>query len=299
MNPLRRAPLAIGSLLLLAAQAQAWPGDAMTAISRDACRLLPSSLARLLTAREREVQLAAARLAPELASALAQDHASGVLRPETLALVDGEIDQVVLLLREQRVSEGLVRLGGLVRVAGDLSDPVLAAGAGGWPPGLEREYYALFAANFAQMPVVLDDPRALRISRRELGGVLQSLVSRSRGQTGTLLTELVRDGRVVSHRALDFRSPAWAVSSLAYSRAVTATAAIWLVAWREVRGDQTRMRQARPVAPKDAPPRPGAGIPAGIPAGTPTDAAPVGAASAGGPPAAAPANDRPLQPEAP
>ena len=293
MSPLRRALLAIVSLLLLAARAQAWPSDAMTAISRDACRLLPGSLARLLTAREREVQLAAARLAPDLASALAQDHAKGALRPETLALVDGEIDQVVLLLRERRVSEGLVRLGSLVRVAADLSDPLLAAGSEGWPPGLEREYYALFAANFAQMPVVLDDPRALQLSRRELGGLLQSLVSRSREQTGTLRAELVRGGRVVSHRALDFRSPAWAVSSLAYSRAVTGTAAIWLVAWRDVRGDQTRMRRAHEVAPKDAPPRPGAGIPSS----KPIDAAPANAAPAGGPPAAP--SDRPLQPEAP
>ncbi len=211
-------------------------------------------------------------------------------------------------MRERRVSEGLVRMGGLLRVVADLSDPVLAAGPEGWPPGLEREYYALFAANFTEMPVVLDDPRALRLSRRELGGLLQSLVGRSRAQAPTIRGALVRGERVVSHKALDFHSPAWAVSSLAYSRAVTATAAIWLVAWREVRGDQTRMRQAHEVAPKDAPPRPGAGIPTppGAPAATapaaaaPAAAAPAGTAGGGGQPQPSPVNDRrSLQPEAP
>jgi hypothetical protein len=300
----RRGPLVICALLLLAARAQAWPGAAMTAIGRDACRLLPGSLARLLAARENEVQRSAAQLAPELTAALARDHAAGVLRPETLVLVDAEIDQVVLLLRERRVSEGLVRLGGLVRVAADLSDPVLAAGDAGWPPGLEREYYALFAANFARMPVVLDDPRALQLSRRELGGLLQSLASRSHEQTPTIRAELVRGGRVVSHKALDFRSPAWAVSSLAYSRAVTGTAALWLVAWREVRGDTTRMQRAHEVAPKDAPPTPGAGIPApagAVPAGSaPAGITPADSAPLAGPPAAPTVNDRSsLQPEAP
>ncbi len=81
--------LAIPVLLLLAARAQAWPGEAMLAIGRDACRLLPGSLSRLLADREREVQISAAQLAPELARALARDQAAGALQPETLALVDG------------------------------------------------------------------------------------------------------------------------------------------------------------------------------------------------------------------
>jgi hypothetical protein len=274
VNPLRQALLAVPALLLFAIPAQAWPGEAMAAIGRDACRLLPASLSRLLADRERQVQLAAAQLAPDLTSALARDRVDGVLQPETLALVEREIDQVVLLLHERRVSEGLVRMGGLLRVTADLSDPVLAAGAEGWPPGLEREYYALFSANLPRMPVVLDDRKALSLSRPELGGLLQALAWRSREQAPTIRVELLRGGRVVSHQSLDFHSPAWAISSLAYSRAVTGTAAIWLVAWREVRGDQTRMRRAQEVAPRDAPPRPGAGI-------------------------RAPVNDRSLQPEAP
>ena len=53
----------------------------------------------------------------------------------------------------------------------------------------------------------------------------------------------------MDHRRLDYRSPAWAVSSLAYSRAVTGAAATWLAVWREARGDTTRTPRAREVGP--------------------------------------------------
>ena len=67
--------------------------------------------------------------------------------------------------------------------------------------------------------------------------------------------ELFVNGRVVDHRRLDYRSPAWAVSSLAYSRAVTGAAATWLAVWREAHGDTTHTPRARELRPEpDAPP---------------------------------------------
>jgi hypothetical protein len=168
-----------------------------------------------------------------------------------MAALDAQADRVVELLREGRVSQGLVRLGGLLRIPADLSDPVLAVGPEGWPPGLTREYYALFAANLGRMPVVLDDPEALKLGRRDLPAFWQSLLERSRVQAPVIRAELFREGRVVDHRRLDYRSPAWAVSSLAYSRAVTAAAATWLAVWREARGDTTRVPRARVVGPEE------------------------------------------------
>jgi hypothetical protein len=170
-----------------------------------------------------------------------------------VAALQAETGRAVALLEEGQVSQGLVRMGGLLRIPADLSDPVLAVGPEGWPPGLTREYYALFAANLGRMPVVLDDPKALQLGREELPALWQSVLDRSRAQAPVLRTELFRDGRVVDHRRLDYRSPAWAVSSLAYSRAVTAGAATWLAVWREARGDTTKTpREVKPVAPKEA-----------------------------------------------
>jgi len=250
----RRLLPALGTLLLLAPLAGAWPAEVKTAIGRDARRLVPRSLSRLLAEREPQIRDETARFPPELARALALDLPSGRLRPETLTGLDGEVAGVVRLFREKRVSEGLVRLGALVGIAADLSDPVLAVGPEGWPAGLSREYYALFSANLGRMPVVVDQDQRLDISRAQLPALWQSLLDRSREAVPTLRSELLRDGRVVSSRALDYRSPAWAVASLAYSRAVTATAATWLAAWREARGDTTNMGRPRLVVPREPPP---------------------------------------------
>jgi hypothetical protein len=247
----RRGLLAVGFLLLAPQWAAAWPAETMTALSRDARKLLPRSLARLLGERESEVLDELRRFPPDVSRALAQDLPGGRLRPETVAALEAQADRVIELLRAGQVSQGLVRLGGLLRIPADLSDPVLAVGPEGWPPGVTREYYALFAANLGRMPVVLDDPDALKLTRKDLPALWQSLLERSRPQARVIRTELFRGGRVMDHRRLDYRSPAWAVSSLAYSRAVTGAAATWLAVWREARGDATRTPRAREVKPEE------------------------------------------------
>jgi hypothetical protein len=247
----KRALLAAGLLVGAPQLAAAWPAETMTALVRDARKLLPRSLNRLIGEREPAVLEELQRFPPDLSHALARDLPTGSLRPETLAALEGQASRAVEILREGRVSEGLVRLGGLLRIPADLSDPVLAVGPEGWPPGVTREYYALFAANLSRMPVVLDDPETLKVGRKDLPALWQSLLERSRRQTPVIRAELFRGGRVVDHRRLDYRSPAWAVSSLAYSRAVTATAATWLAVWREARGDTTKTPRARVVEPKE------------------------------------------------
>lgn len=250
---MRRA-LAVLLLLLPAPRlAHSWPAETMAAMSRDARKLLPRSLNRLLGERESFVIDEIQRFPPQLASALARDLPEGRLRPETLAALSAHADVAWRLLKDGQLTEGLVRLGGLLRIPADLSDPVLAVGPEGWPPGLTREYYALFAANLGRMPVVLDDRKALERGRSELPVLWQSLVERSGEQVPVIRSELFRNQRVVDHRRLDYRSPAWAVSSLAYSRAVTATAATWLAVWREAGGDPTRQPAAREVTPQPHP----------------------------------------------
>jgi hypothetical protein len=247
----KRAFLALALLVSLPPWGAAWPAETMTALSRDARKLVPRSLNRLLGERESEVLDELQRFPPDVSRALAEDLPGGRLRSETVAALEAQADRAIALLKEGQVGQGLVRLGGLLRIPADLSDPVLAVGPEGWPPGLTREYYALFAANLGRMPVVLDDPSALTLGRKDLPALWQSLLDRSRPQAPVIRTELFRDGRVVDHRRLDYRSPAWAVASLAYSRAVTGAAATWLAVWREARGDTTRMPRAREVKPEE------------------------------------------------
>jgi ribosome modulation factor len=251
----RRALLLTGLLSVLGADAQAWPEDVMKALNRDARRLLPRSLARLLAERETQILEELRRFPAPISQAMAGDLQTGHLSPETAAALDAETSQVVEMLRHQRVTEGLVRLGSLLRIPADLADPVLSAGPEGYPAGVVREYYAFVSTNLAKIPVVLDDPESLKLARRELPGYWQGLVDRSRPQSPVLRTELFKNGKVVSYRAIDFRSPVYGVASLSYSRAVTAIAATWLAVWRDARGDLTRPARQRLVTPQnDAPP---------------------------------------------
>ncbi len=253
---MKRALAVLLLLLSVPQRALAWPAETMAALSRDARKLVPRSLSRLLGERETFVLDETRRFPPELARALAQDLPTGRLSPETLQALSAHSDAAFRLLKEGQVTEGLVRLGGLLRIPADLSDPVLSVGPEGWPPGLTREYYGLFEANLGKMPVVLDDRAALKLTRQELPALWQSLVERSRAQVPVLREALFVNGRVVDHRRLDYRSPAWAVSSLAYSRAVTGIAATWLAVWREANGDTTRMPAAREVVPQAHPEAP-------------------------------------------
>jgi hypothetical protein len=262
-----RIAAAVALATLIAPEAGAWPSVLMESLNRDARRLVPRTLARLMAEREKEIFEEARAFPPELAQALAVDLSTGSLRPDTIAALDARAFEASALLREQRLSEGIVKLGALMRIAADLSDPVLSAGPEGYPLGVTREYYTFVSGSLDKIPVVIDDEPALRMPRRGLGPYWQTVLGRSRIDSPVIRTELFRNGRVVSHRTIDYRSPVFGVASLSYSRAVTAIAATWLAVWRDVRGDVTRTPRPAKVEPVDAPPVPA--TPLGPPPPTP------------------------------
>jgi hypothetical protein len=250
MSSPRSAALAWLSLsLLLAAQALAWPPAVAQAIARDARRLLPRSLASALAAREDGV-----RAHIDALFAAAPGVNGGRLSPQTLALVDGEADGVLELLRTQHVGDGLVRLGGLARLPLEVSDPASGVDETALPGRVRDEYYLFVQANLSKIPVVLSDPGALELSRADLAAYWQRLLEESRAHTDILRAEMLRNGRVVGHQSIDFRSPVFGVASLSYSRAVTGVAATWLAVWREAQGDLTRRAKPVEITPRAPPP---------------------------------------------
>jgi hypothetical protein len=248
------AALAVSTLF--PAPAQAWPASLQQALMRDARRLVPRTLARLLGEREQEVLDETRRFPPALGQALAADLSTGILSAGTLAALQAHTGESVRLLRQQRISDGVIALGGSMRIPADLADPILTAGAEGYPAGVAREYYAFIEANLGKLPVTLADPAALKLPLREIPAQWQRLLAQSRPEANVIRRELFRNGRVVDHRAIDFRSHVFGVAQISYSRAVTAIAATWLALWAEARGDLTRQPGARLVAPEDAPPLP-------------------------------------------
>lgn len=246
-----RAILAFALACWLApSAAHAWPASLMHCMARDARRLLPASLSRLLAEREDKIFEAAARFPPALQQALAGDLQSGTLRPETVKELLAHLQGFSELMREKRVSEALIYLGATYRVAADLSDPVLTAGPAGYPPGVAREYYAFVEKNLAKIPVVLEDRAALQLRGAELPRYWEGVLERSRAQSHVIGAELWKRGRLVDHKQLDFRNPAFGVGSLSYSRAVNAIAATWLALWRGAGGDTTRMPVPIEIRPR-------------------------------------------------
>lgn len=249
MRPRAMLAFALASSLASSA-AHAWPASLMHCLARDARRLLPSTLNRLLGEREDKIFEAAARFPPALQRALAADLQAGALRPETLERLQAHLQGFSDLMREKRVSEALVYLGATYRVPADLSDPVLAAGPAGYPAGVAREYYAFVEKNLGKIPVVLEDRAALQLSGAELPRYFRGVLERSRAQSHVIGEELFRRGKLVDHRSLDFRNPAFGVGSLSYSRAVNAIAATWLALWRAAGGDTTRMPVPIEIRPR-------------------------------------------------
>ncbi len=252
---MRRAALAVtvAALALAPRPAAAWPASLTRALLRDAQRLVPRSLAKLVGEREDKIVEEAQRFPPQLGQMMAADLTAGRLQPETLAALDAHAHEPLSLIKEKRVGDAVVRLGAALRIPADLADPVLSAGPEGYPAGVVAEYYAFIEANLNKIPVVLEDPAALKLDRKNLAPYWQQVLLRSREQSAVIRTELFQNGRLVSHSAIDYRSPVFGVASLSYSRAVTAIAATWLVVWRQAHGDFTRLPAPETVAPREAP----------------------------------------------
>lgn len=251
MTPTRAAAFTLLVAALAPASAAAWPAAITERITRDARRLVPRSLGMLMSEREKEIFEAAQRLPPELTQAVAADLGRGELQPSTIALWEVQTDEAVRLLRAQKVSEGVIKLGALLRIPADLSDPVLSVGPEGYPAGVTQQYYAYVDANLAKIPVVIESKPALKMARKDLPAYWKGIFGRSQSQSAVIRTELFQRGRVVDHRTVDYRNPVFGVASLSYSRAVNAVAATWLAVWRDVRGDVTRMVTPKPVKPRD------------------------------------------------
>ena len=251
-RPLRgRLTGALALLAFLGAnQAAAWPHEIVQAMLRDARRLLPRSLSQLIGNWEAQILENTEHFPEPLAKAVAQDLYVGKLSPQTVKALQARGADAVDLLRHQQVSLGIVALGATLRIPADLSDPILTAGAEGFPPGVVAEYYGFLTENLGKIPVVLDEPRALELKGSDLPAYWEDLLARSQSQSPVIRTELFQKGRAIDHRTLDFRSPVFGVASLSYSRAVTAIAGTWLALWRQAHGDVTRMRPPREVEPQ-------------------------------------------------
>jgi hypothetical protein len=235
-------------LLVLVAtpgDALAWPAEAYRGMVYDALALMPPSLARVLARRDEYLLSGVSSLESETASLIARDGISGHLSQDLLDDVERRVDRVVQMVAEHRpFRETAVELGRLLRIAADLSDPVVV-GAGS--PELRRvapEYIRFVSMHLHKIPLVHDGSLPSPVAGASVGGILGRVAEKTSASVLPLSNAFWKDGRVVPATSFDFRSVPYAETSLSYSRGVTAASYLWLSAWSKANGDFTGYRFA-------------------------------------------------------
>jgi hypothetical protein len=233
-----RLTLLSASILASAASAGAWPSDVYRGMVYDTLALLPPSLGRVLARRDEEILAGVQTLESETASRIARDGIRGELSEELIRDVEARIERVVRMVDEHRpFHETAVELGRLLRIAVDLSDPVVV-GAGS--PELRRvtlEYIRFIDLNRTKIPLVHDRSLPSPVQGASIQGLLGRVTASTTASVRPLAESFWKEGQIVPASSFDFRSVPYAETSLSYSRGVTAASYLWLSAWKKAHGD--------------------------------------------------------------
>lgn len=235
--------LVLALLATTVASADAWPAEAYRSMVYDVLRLLPPSLGRVLAARDDALVTGAQSLESETASVIARDGIRGELSPDLIRDVESRIERVVRMVDEhRRFEETAVELGRLLRIAADLSDPVVI-GAGS--PELRRvapEYIRFIGLHLTEIPLVHDASLPSPVEGASIAGLLGRVTQATSASVHPLAKAFWQDGRLLPASSFDYRSVPYAETSLSYSRGVTAASYLWLSAWVKAHGDFTGYR---------------------------------------------------------
>jgi len=251
-RPLVVIALALAALVSGPRPAEAWPAELSQRIAKDALKLVPKSLADLFRANEVEIFADARTSKMEALPLVYLDLAGGKLTPATQAALGREFAERVKALHGQSFRTAVIALGATYRLSVDLADPSVGLGMGtdAKAKAIRREFYLFTTSNLDKIPVVVVEPDSMRIKMDALPGFLATVAGKTPAQAARLREEGEEDGRVVPAAEIDFRSPVFAVASIAYSRSVSAVAATWIAIWRSAGGDMQRVKPPQLIRPK-------------------------------------------------
>lgn len=250
MIALRFKIVVVAALVVAAPSAQAWPGELSQRIARDALRLVPQSLADVMLDNQEAIFADAGTYRMPALSLIYQDLPGGRLTDSTKKAIGQELGERVRALQGSDFRGAVIALGAAYRLVVDLADPGVGAGLGADPRAraTRREFYLFVGVNRDKIPLVVE-PGAMGTRLEEIPGFLARLAAKSPAQAALLREEGHQGGRVLPFGEIDFKSPVFAVASSAYSRSVSAVAAVWIATWRSAGGDMTRQKPLRAIHP--------------------------------------------------
>lgn len=210
-------------------------------ITGNAITLMPDSLQRQLRRHAERLYRAALEREPGQPAPgtepLDVDHAAGRL--------EKTVDAAVRALDAQEpMSAVAARFGAIARAAQDLC---MATHLGPFDPRHEQfhsEYARYIESKTPRIRPVFHGFADPHLARGDVEGFARALAERARHDYPFILQSYFPEGRDRLPQDFDERSVAFAVASLEYSLAVTATARAWLYAWQQAHGD---MEGAAPV----------------------------------------------------
>jgi hypothetical protein len=209
----------------------------------DALRLMPPRFGRVLWRNDAHLLKGVYRLEGETASALARDVLLGELSVETKGNVERRVSDIASMVDDHRpFREVAYELGKLLRIAADLADPSIVGADNSDLARASGEYKRFVELHLDEIPLVFDYSLPSTLEGASVPSLLERLTAATDESVELLAGAFWRDGKLVPATEFDFRSVPYAVTSLGYSRGVTAASLLWLAAWAEANGDFTGYR---------------------------------------------------------
>lgn len=221
----------------------AWPAEAYRNMVYDTLRLMPPRFGRVLWRNDAHLLRGVYRLEGEMASAIARDALQHELSDETKGEVERRIHDIAAMVNDHRPFRDVAyELGKLLRIAADLADPSIVGAGNTDMARATGEYRRFVELHLSEIPLVFDHSLPSTLEGATAPSLLERLTAATDESVGRLAEAFWRDGELVPATEFDFRSVPYAVTSLGYSRGVTAASFLWLAAWAEANGDFTGYR---------------------------------------------------------
>lgn len=220
-----------------------WTPAMETRIVREASRLMPAALRRILETHDDELTAGLREAAgdetvpPHIEEPRGRNPGAaarvGVLSNEIVAMIDGHRPF------------GLVarRMGELAHFVCDLNNPLQVASEDPREYDYAADYAGYVESHLDRFPLVFygwSDP-ALgltgEVASADAVAFARSIARRSRAYYGPIRRAYAPDNKTPPAQRFDVRSLPFGVGSLSYSHAVTDTARIWMFVWKQAHGD--------------------------------------------------------------